>query len=74
MLEIFRCQIAVEHIMSVSARSGQAGKGNFCEICIASQARLVVTYPNVPFTVLHRKGTEGAGVHEANPKSHSYRM
>ena len=28
-------------------------------------------YPNVPFTVLHRKGTEGAAVQVANPKSHN---
>lgn len=30
------------------------------------------SYPNVPFTVLQRKGTEGAEVHVANPKSHIY--
>lgn len=28
-------------------------------------------YPNVPLTVLQRKGTEGARVHVANPKSHN---
>ena len=28
-------------------------------------------YPNVPFTVLQRKGTEGAAVQVANPKSHN---
>ena len=28
-------------------------------------------YPKVPFTVLHRKGTEGAAVQVANPKSHN---
>ena len=31
-------------------------------------------YPNVPLTVLQRKGTEGAEVHVANPKSHSYKL
>lgn len=31
------------------------------------------SYPNVPFTVLQRKGTDGAGVHVANPKSHNYK-
>jgi len=30
-------------------------------------------YPNVPLTVLQRKGTEGAEVHVANPKSHNYK-
>ena len=29
------------------------------------------SYPNVPLTVLQRKGTEGAEVHAANPKSHN---
>jgi len=29
------------------------------------------SYPNVPFTVLQRKGTDGAEVHVANPKSHN---
>lgn len=32
------------------------------------------SYPNVPFTVLQRKGTEGAEVHEASPKSHNYNL
>lgn len=31
-------------------------------------------YPNVPLTVLQRKGTEGAEVHVANPKSHNYKL
>lgn len=31
-------------------------------------------YPNVPLTVLQRKGSEGAEVHVANPKSHSYNL
>lgn len=29
------------------------------------------SYPNVPLTVLQRKGTDGAAVHVANPKSHN---
>lgn len=32
------------------------------------------TYPNVPLTVLQRKGTDGAEVHDANPKSHNYKF
>ena len=32
------------------------------------------SYPNVPFTVLQRKGTEGAEVHEASPKPHNYNL
>jgi hypothetical protein len=31
-------------------------------------------YPNVPLTVLQRKGTDGADVHVANPKSHNYKL
>jgi len=31
-------------------------------------------YPNVPLTVLQRKGTEGAEVHVASPKSHNYKL
>lgn len=32
------------------------------------------SYPNVPLAALHRKGTEGATVHVASPKSHNFNL
>lgn len=37
----------------------------------AKEFTIKKSYPNVPLTVLQRKGTEGAGVHVAKPKSHN---
>ena len=59
--------------MEKKAKTEAYKETDFSKLNEKTWKRLItlITYPNVPLTVLQRKWIDGAEVHVANPKSHS---